>query len=193
MNNANNDVYFHEDEYCQQEILPASALDFCRNQLTEIDEFATEHQAPGGVGWTKMYLREDSPQKLSDLNITKEAFRSVMKEHLPEISVVYTGYSSYRELCQRTVGFGYHTDCIIYADWNEQDIVDSIWTGIFTTKETELAAAVSALQNLGKQFPLIYVDWAWGFVAPMDQSRDLHDTLTAKIAEIYRGMEEQKK
>jgi hypothetical protein len=77
MTKANNEVYFHEDDYCQQEILPLAALDFCRNQITEIDAFATNHQAPGGIGWTEMYMREDSPEKLSDLGITFESFRAI--------------------------------------------------------------------------------------------------------------------
>lgn len=191
MIDANNEVYFHEDDYCQQEILPLAALDFCRNQITEIDEFATSHKVPGGIGWTEMFMRENSPEKLSDLGITFELFRAIMKEHLPELPIVYTGYSSYREQCQRTIGFGHHDDCIIYADWNDREIVEHVWTGIFTIEEAELANVVSALQSFGRQFPLIYVDWAWSFVTPLDQSKNLHNRLASKIAEIARRMKEQ--
>jgi hypothetical protein len=44
-----NEVYFHEDDYCQQEVLPLTALDFCSKQIKEIDEFAVAHLAPGGA------------------------------------------------------------------------------------------------------------------------------------------------
>ena len=188
--NKNDEVYFHEDDYCQQEILPAAALDFCRSEIVEIDEFASEHRAPDGAGWTEAFLRDDSPAKLSDLGITAEQFRAIIREHLPEIPVVYTGYGEYRERCEQTSGFGFHADCIIYADWDEAGIVEHIWTGIFTTDETELAAVISAVQSLGKQFPLLYVDWAWSFVTLIDQSGDLQGKLDSKMTELARRMEE---
>ena len=188
MTNADNEIYFHEDDYCQQEILPLAALDFCRNQIAEIDEFAAAHQAPDGIGWTDVFMREDSPGKIAEFGITLELLRATMREFLPEVPVVYTGYSSFRERCQRTIGFGFHADCIIYADWNDQEIIEHVWTGIFTPEASEITVVVSALQSLGQKFPLLYVDWAWSFVTPLDQSRKLRDRLESKIAEIARQM-----
>ena len=191
MPKAMDEVYFHEDDYCQQELLPLSAMEFCGQQITEIDEFATAHKAPDGVGWTEMYMREDSPKKLVDLGITVSTLRETMTEHLREVPVIYTGYSSHRELCKHTVGFGLDADCIVYAEWNEANVVKTIWTGLFTPHANELQRVVAALQQLGQRFPLLYVDWAWSFATPVDQSPSLKDRLVSKVTEISRRMEQK--
>jgi hypothetical protein len=114
-----------------------------------------------------------------------------LSKYLPEIPAVFSGYSSHREQCQNTIGFGYHADCIIFADWNDQGVVEHIWTSIFTTEALELADLVSALQNLGQRFPLLYVDWAWSFATPLEQSGNLYDRLESKNTEIASRMQER--
>ena len=47
-------VYFHEDEYGQQEILAPESESCAAEQNEKIQEFAEEHKAPGGEGWTDM-------------------------------------------------------------------------------------------------------------------------------------------
>lgn len=51
--------YFHEDDYCQVEILPVENLSFYKRQAREIEDFADEHRE--GVGFTDMYVREKKP------------------------------------------------------------------------------------------------------------------------------------
>jgi hypothetical protein len=53
-------AWFHEDDFCQMELLPAESEAFTRRQMGEVEKFAATHRAEGG-GWTGMYLREDSP------------------------------------------------------------------------------------------------------------------------------------
>lgn len=191
MPDAMNEVYFHEDDYCQQELLPLAAIEFCRQQISEIDDFAAAHQAPGGVGWTDMFVREESPQPLVKLRIPVATLRDTLTESLPEIPVVYTGYSSHQETCKHTLGFGFDAACVVYAEWNNEDLVTSIWTGLFTSDANELRRAVDALQRLGRQYPLLYVDWAWSFATALDQSSSLMDRIAAKVAEITRRMEKE--
>lgn len=191
MHESINEVYLHEDDYCQQEILPLGALEFCRQQIDQIDEFAAAHKVPEGVGWTEMFMREDSPEKLVDMRIPLAAFRSTMTEHLAEVPVIYTGYSSHRELCKNTVGFALSPDCVIFAEWDESSVVKTIWTGLFSAHPHELKQAVNALQGLGRMYPLLYVDWAWSFATPLDQSPTLEERLISKVSEISRRMEQK--
>ncbi len=58
--------YFHEDDYCQIEILPIDNLKFCLKQAGKISEFSEKHQ--NGIGWDAMYVREENPRKLSELD-----------------------------------------------------------------------------------------------------------------------------
>lgn len=186
-----NEAYFHEDDYCQQEILPLGALEFCRQQIDQIDEFAAAHKAPEGVGWTEMFIRKDSPEKLVDVQIPLTSFRNTMSEHLAEVPVIYTGYSSHREHCKNTVGFALNPDCMIFAEWNELSVVNSIWTRFFSPHPHELKQAVKPLQGLGRVYPLLYVDWAWSFATPLDQSPALEERLISKVSEISRRMEQK--
>ena len=50
--------FFHEDDYCQKELLPRSVEALARRQMAEIATFAAAHEAPGG-GWTEMYVRQE--------------------------------------------------------------------------------------------------------------------------------------
>jgi len=73
----NHDIYFHEDDFCQAEILPIGSWKHCLEQIKEIDEFSHSHQAPGRIGWTEMYIRKDSPDELKMLGMTVEYFKEI--------------------------------------------------------------------------------------------------------------------
>ena len=97
-------AYFHEDDYCQIELLPIDNLGFCLKQAGEISEFSEEHWK--GMGWDSMYVRKVNPRKLSSLKLQLNDVRSVISKTMPEYDEVYTGYSSYREKCTNTYAFG---------------------------------------------------------------------------------------
>ncbi len=189
MSNAITEAYFHEDDYCQQELLPLTALEFCRQQISEIDEFSNAHKAPDGVGWTDIYRRKDPPKKLVELGVAVSALRKSMIEHLPEITTIYTGYGSHEALCENTIGFGVDTDWIVYAEWNDANVVEAVWTDVLTSHVKSLERFAATLQQLGREYPLLYVDWAWGFATPLDQSSSLRDRLVSKAAELSRQLE----
>src|SRR5262245_7306691 len=91
---AKREIYFHEDDYCQQELLPREALPFAEVQVKEVDEFADAHRAPGGMGWTNIYMRKEPPVGFQTLGMKKEDFAAAVSLHLPPFDLVYTGYSS---------------------------------------------------------------------------------------------------
>lgn len=51
------EIFLEEDEYGEIEVLPAAMADWCAGEFRKIAAFADAHQAPGGVGWTDIYLR----------------------------------------------------------------------------------------------------------------------------------------
>src|ERR1043166_1688474 len=92
---AKREIYFHEDDYCQQELLPREALAFVESEIKKSDEFAAAHLAPGGIGGTYLYTRRAPPMSFRALRMTREDFDSAISPHLPPFHQVYTGYSSY--------------------------------------------------------------------------------------------------
>jgi hypothetical protein len=70
------EAYFHEDDYCQIEVLPLDDLYFCLRQAGEIAEFSNEHRA--GSSWDAMYIRGANPTPLASLNISLSQVREAL-------------------------------------------------------------------------------------------------------------------
>lgn len=92
-------AFFHEDDYCQCEILPLIAKGFCMKQMGKIEDFAQEHQA--NFGFTDIVVRDDSPHKIEELALHAEQLHEALC-FLPPYDRVETGYSSCRKECKST-------------------------------------------------------------------------------------------
>ena len=122
-------IFFHEDYYCQQEILPLAALEFCLEEIEKIKDFSVAHRASDGLGWTAIYKINNPPQRLSELGITLNTFGAVMTAELPEVRAIYSGNGPgffSRTRCRRTRGYGFNCTAVIYADWNRDKIIEHI-------------------------------------------------------------------
>ena len=98
------EAYYHEDDFCQVELLPIDNLQHCLAQMGEQQAFAAAHQS--GAGWTDMYMRQEPPSRLVTLGITGEQLRLAVQAELPPYDAVFTGYSSYRVECRNVLAFG---------------------------------------------------------------------------------------
>lgn len=67
----NREIYFHEDDYCQQQLLPGETAEYVELELGRINDFAQPHRAPGRFGWTDIYVRQEAPVALSAIQISK--------------------------------------------------------------------------------------------------------------------------
>ncbi len=125
------EIFFHEDDYCQQQLLPREAAGYSEAELKAIDDFANSHRAPGGMAWTAIYMRKSAPVEFNALKLLKEDFAAIVAKYLPAYDVVYTGYSSHRELCKRTSAWGTSPQCAVFADWHDDGMVANVWTEFF--------------------------------------------------------------
>lgn len=151
-------VYFHEDDYCQLEVLPLTAKDFCCAQMDQIAAFAADHQR--GAGYTDIYIRESCPQEMKDLHLQAEQLKITLA-FLPVFDRVDTGYSSYRVEAAYTKAMGYSNDLAVFWSENETGFVDKIWLSLWMKAENQ-AEARQLLCALGTMGPLLLADWAWG-------------------------------
>jgi hypothetical protein len=181
------EIYFHEDDYCQQELLPREALAFADAEIKKIGEFADAHRDPDGAGWTEVYVRPKAPVSFSALRMTREDFDSVILPHLAAFDVVYTGCSSYRERCRTTVAWGTSQQNAIFVDWDDEGIITNVWTQFFESDEKSLVAASKAIAAIGTIHSLIYVDWAWGFVCEIFNE----EAFTARLRDKLEDIESQ--
>jgi len=184
---ANREIYFHEDDYCQQELLPRESLAFAEAEIKNIGEFAVAHRALDGAGWTDIYVRQKAPVGFRALEMTKEHFDSVISPHLPPFDLVYTGYGSYRERCRKAAAWGTSQQNALFADWDDEGIVTNVWTQFFEPEEKSVAAASKAIATLGGIHSLIYVDWAWHYTCEIVHEGLFAERLRAKLADMRDG------
>jgi hypothetical protein len=188
MNIFNREIYFHEDDYCQAEILPIGAWDHCQEQLKEIDEFSNAHESPDGMGWTDIYVRSEGPTELNKINLSISSFKKTFEGQLKCFKKVYTGYSTYKDRCNNTICYGYNESCAVFADWNREQMVKHVWTSLFSSDQNELTTVINGIHSLGKRYDLLYVDWAWGLLIPIDGSKKLFESVFEKVTEISKRL-----
>lgn len=182
-------IYFHEDDYCQQQLLPRGALAFTEAELKKSDDFAAKHLAPDGQGWTDMYIRQEAPAELVALNISKEAFISIISTIAPPFDEVYEGYLGHGRKYPRTAAWGNSQDCALFAEWNIEGIIVSVWTSFFERDENENLAATNVVAALGDKYPLIYVDWAWSYICEASDRNAFSSRLRTKLETIDKNLQ----
>jgi hypothetical protein len=83
------EVCYHEDDYCQLELVVESNGRRCAEQMGKIDEFAAAHKAD--VGWTDIFVRSANPTPLSSQNISRTEFVQAITPSMPRFDRVFTG------------------------------------------------------------------------------------------------------
>ncbi len=177
-------THFHEDDYCQIEILPVENLSFCLEQAGKIVEFSEKHR--NGVGWDDVYLREENPKRILELNIAIEDVRQSLHGNLPEYDEVYTGYGSERTLCNRTYAFGKDHGEVIFMETNEDGKLTSLWCSDST----------SDLYCLPNYERFLLADWGWEFICPLADKASMAEYLSERekvFSELAKTWEGQQK
>jgi hypothetical protein len=177
-------LYFHEDDYCQQQILPQTSIDKATGELSAIQDFSSAHQAPSGIGWTDVYIRSDDYDGISVIALHRDILDSRISPILTRFDDVYTGYSSHKEICRRTWAWGVSDRCAILADWNDDLIIQNIWTEFFDSSETAIEGATQAVAAISPSDTLFYIDWAWDYTCPASYSTLFRARLVSKLADI---------
>lgn len=154
-----NPVFFHEDAYCQVELLPINNLLIKRNK-TNSDRNHREQNLTDD-GFLNISTRSSIKYPLSSINIDYKEFEVILKESsLFFFDKVYTGYSTERILKNSIHGFGFE-NYILYYEFNN-DIITQCWIDYNLFSDT-LNCYPERLQNalfkLGTIYDLILIDW----------------------------------
>ena len=152
--------YFHEDDYCQQELLPIAAWDYCASEIKTIEEFANAHRAP--IGWTKVYGRGDAPFRLRDLQLSLAEIEATVGLRLPRYDEVVTGYASHREPSPRTRAFGVDRGLALFVDVDDEGYVEAAWFHPHLVDASVPEWMPELLASFPRAAELLFVDWEWG-------------------------------
>lgn len=154
-------MYFHEDDYCQVQVLPERSYEKCCRELGLIDQFATDHALEGG-GWSNMYLREVDDEQETKLRLSSDEAAQRLDKHGRCVSQVATGYSSHREPATGVRGWLlFEAELFVEAD--DRGTINAIWVGRVPCGSEDALAA--ALLDIQVHEHLIVVDWAGGVIA----------------------------
>ena len=148
------EIFFHEDFYCQMEILPIENLTHCKKELDLIEE---NTQVDSDFGFSSIYQREIEEKSLKDLNITIFDIENRFKQSFSPYKKVYTGFSSYKEKAINTLAYGDRAKNVIFIQHNEKNIITNMW----------LNRAFKEILNLPNAEDLIFVDWEFGAILPL--------------------------
>ena len=148
---AKGTIFYHEDDFCQIEIVPKENLPDLIKQAENISDFTTEN------GYSDIYVREENKVSLKSKNINKSKLESLLtKLGTEKHTEITTGYGSeYRVKSENTIGFGKDYSAI-YFDF-ENDYVENIWiTSPFGLNQDNLS---NVLYEIGKSWNLVLMDW----------------------------------
>lgn len=170
-------AFFHEDDYCQKEILPLTAKNYCLQQMDEINDFAQEHQSGDG-SFTDIFIRENTSHGIEELGLRSEQLNAALS-FLPPYDLVETGYSNYREESKATCGRGNGKEENIFWSVNESGVVDAIRLDIEVAPIT-MDMWRKVLISLGKIAPVLLADWNCSLCADLTNSSDIEEYIKEK-------------
>lgn len=149
------ETWFHEDDYCQVELLPLANEDFCRRQLAEIQSFSARHRSE--FGWTEMYVRKAAPVTLAAAQIPSRDVCFELEQYLTRFDRVCSGYSTYRKEFPDTIAFGFDKKFMLYGECQGEYLV-RLWLIIQSLSAHENQLAMRTLEFVA-YWQLLLVDW----------------------------------
>jgi hypothetical protein len=179
LQSATRELFVHEDDWGQIEIVPAACRAWCEQEIARIEAFAAAHAAPDGAGWTDMYIRQSAPVALESLRISPEAAAQALGARLPAFDVVRSGTFSSPEPVAHVRGFGpaANTGVVLCGDATRTYVARIILV-LYGSREHQ-RDVVAALADLPASSQSVLVDWMHGHVVPLDNGNAIARYLDA--------------
>jgi hypothetical protein len=176
------EIFTHEDDFCQVELLPLSNHAHCSKEMEVADKFAGEHRAEDGVGWTDMYIRQENPERVETLGITSQTFEELFSNDFTKFDKVNTGcYGDVFE-SPKTIAFGENDSIVIFGLFNEENVITDIWLTIDPTTNGHRELGLKIFNLIGAKYDLLFVDWSASFMCPLSETESLSKYLDERIA-----------
>ena len=164
-------VYFHEDDYCQIEILPLSAEKFCLKQIGEI--FGLTEKNNEEYGFSDMYIRSESPHSIQEAEISDEKISEILY-FLPEFDEVTSEYLCWIEDSKPVFSRGIDNDTAVFWEKNENGIISAMWLGMYIVPEN-CHTWQKILTVLGNTAPLMLADWNAGICIDLTNAKEIEN------------------
>ncbi len=166
------DIYFHEDDLNQVDIIPEQNYANTVEQMEGIPP-----QEEGAIGFTSCIVREQTPINISELKINSEGLKNHLTSQCTQaFGTVKTGYGSYVEIVENTVAFGFDKYAIVVA--SQDDIVNNLFLiDYYPSKDVHSKPILPVLHELGVKYSLILVDWNACAIVRLNDNTAIQDYL----------------
>lgn len=173
--------YYHEDYFRQVEFCPKENLEFLKNENSEVNKFAQEHS--DGNGYSDTYVREEKKQKtVLEKGIKLSNLNSILLNlELKKIEKVYSGYSSFREICENTIAYKFD-DAEIFVTTENDFVKDFFITGFRFYKNEEIKIKLEEiLHKIGTEYSLILNDWDLAEIIDLSNKKEIKKYLNEEL------------
>ena len=156
------ELFVHEDDWGQIEVLPASCAAWCAQEMARIDAFAAEHRAPDGSGWTDMFVRQPAPDRLAAFGHSLRGRGGSDGGALPPFDAVVSGTFSDPQPVPNVRAFGpAHNVGVVLVPDRARSSVEMIVL-ILDGEDDACAEVIAALAALPAPERLLLADWLGG-------------------------------
>lgn len=168
-------ILYHEDDFCQVEILPKENLPALKRESSKINDFSEEH-FDGAFHAHTYFPWDQNKTELRDRGIRASDIElSLEKLGFERIENVLTGQgNAFKELHMNCVAFG-QGDSAIYYDF-EGNIVQHIWLTNHWVMDYEKLG--SCLQEIGMKWNLLLQDWNLAISIDLTHRQAIDDYLS---------------
>jgi hypothetical protein len=152
-------LYFHEDRFCQVEIVPRENSTAINLENGNVEEFSKVNF--DGFGFSDIYQRGEHVLTTKERKIVLDDIEATLIGiGYKKNEVVYTGYGSYKKICENTIGYEVDS-AIVFASFDENRLVEDIWLDNFrfNSESTDKQKMVNGLYEIGCKWNLILNDW----------------------------------
>ena len=178
------ELYFHEDDYCQIEMVPIENEHFIKNELDEINNFSETHKVADGI-YSDMYVRDNPIKELETYKIDYIKMDKILSNIALKYEKVTTGYSTYVEECKNTIGYSLNGINIFIL--NDNKYIKKIWFDFYLEELGMVEDLYKILKTITNDYDLIFVHWSWGFYSKVNEDKELKN----KLLEICKKLSEE--
>ncbi|KSA11582.1 hypothetical protein [Maribacter dokdonensis] len=148
---AEGTIFYHEDDFCQIEIVPKENLSDLLKQADNINDFTAEN------GYSDIYVREENKVSLKTKQIDKSELENLLaKLGTEKHTEITTGYGSdYRVKSENTIGYGKDYSAV-YFDF-DNELVNNIWITNLSGLNNE--NVIKVFSEIGEKWNLVMMDW----------------------------------
>ncbi len=153
------ELFVHEDDWGQIEVLPAACRAWCAAEFARIGDFAAAHAAGGDGGWTDIYMRAEAPVTLASLHLPFAETITALAARLEAFDIVTSGTFSAPGPVARVAAFGPEAGVGVVVVPDRTGAMVDAMTLVLNGSESSCRAVTRAVTMISSAQPLLIVEW----------------------------------